>query len=393
MPVVKTRAKTNRSTPNADPERERTTRKSRKPDFKPGRSSRSGPASNPESASVRSPLRMGFAVKVIGKPGLRSNDSRRWQQSPHLRVSLDYVRGIFGYLKSQKITMYRLSSDLAPYLTHPDMPQFRNQIAECAQELEELGGLARTQGLRLSFHPSQYIILNSPDPKLTALSIHDIVAQAEILDRMGMGPEAVVVVHVGGVYGDKAAARERWARTYNQLPHVARRRLVLENDDCSFGAADVLEIHRLTGVPLVFDHQHFWCCNPERLELRPTVEKFLRTWAAGVRPKLHFSSPRTELRQVKRKNRATKKRETVLVTPLLSGHADYNNPFEFIGMMRQLSGLEFDVMLEAKAKDLALLRLRADLVRCAPDIAERFGLDPGVAEPAPVELPTEALEG
>jgi UV DNA damage endonuclease len=69
-------------------------------------------------------LRLGFPVKVLGKPGLKSNDTRRWQQSPHLRVSLAYVRDIFAYLKERDI-MYRLSSDLAPYLTHPQMPQFR----------------------------------------------------------------------------------------------------------------------------------------------------------------------------------------------------------------------------------------------------------------------------
>lgn len=320
------------------------------------------------------PSRLGFPVKVMSRPELKSNDTRRWQQSPHLRVSLGYVREIFAFLKTAGITMYRLSSDLAPYLTHPDLPQFRHQVSECADELCELGRIAREQGLRLSFHPSQYIILNSTNEKLTAQSIHDIESQAEILDRMELGPEAVVVIHVGGVYGDRVAARERWARTYQRLPEPARRRLVLEHDDVSFSADDVLEVHRLCGVPLIFDHQHFWCLNPERLELRPTVEAFLRTWPEGVRPKLHYSSPRTEMRELKRKDPATKRLKKVLQPPVLTGHADYVNPFEFAMAMRTLHGLEFDVMLEAKAKELALLRLRKDLARCAPDVAERFGI-------------------
>ena len=231
-----------------------------------------------------SPLRLGFPVKVLGKPGLKSNDTRRWQQRPHLRVSLAYVRDIFAYLKQRDITMYRLSSDLAPYLTHPEMPQFRDQIAECARELEDLGVIARSQHLRLSFHPSQYIILNSPDAKLTAQSVHDIESQSEMLDRMELGPDAVVVVHVGGTYGDRAAARERWARTFEKkLSKRARGRLVLENDDISFSAADVLEIHRLCGVRLIFDHQHFWCLNPERLELRRdrrTVPPHVAQWCS-----------------------------------------------------------------------------------------------------------------
>ncbi len=128
-------------------------------------------------------------------------------------------------------------------------------------------------------------------------------------------------------------------------------------------------------MPLVFDHQHFWCLNPEGLELRDTLERMLRSWPEGVRPKLHFSSPRTEFRRAARKDRKTARERGVLLAPVWTGHADFVHPFEFIGFMRRATGLAFDVMLEAKAKDLALLRLRADLLHYAPDMAARFGLD------------------
>jgi UV DNA damage endonuclease len=85
------------------------------------------------------------------------------------------------------------------------------------------------------------------------------------------------------------------------------------------------------------------------------------------------------MREVARKSRITGKKETVLLPPVWTGHADFNHPFEFIAFMRSMSGLEFDVMLEAKAKDLALLRLRQDLLRYAPDVAARFGLANGTA--------------
>lgn len=263
------------------------------------------------------PQRFGFAVKVLGQPGLKSEDSRRWQSYPHLRVSLGYLRELFGYLAKQEITMYRMSSDLAPYLTHPDMPRFHNQVEECAGELAAIGALARAQGLRLSFHPSQYIVLNGTKEALTRQSVADVSAQARMLDLMGAGPEAVVIIHVGGVYGDKPSALDRWAHTYEKLlPEHARRRLVLENDDVSFSAADVLSVHDKVGVPLIFDHQHFCCNDPDGLELIPTMQRFLASWPAGVRPKMHFSSPRTELRSLKRKNKQTKKTETVLVPPI-----------------------------------------------------------------------------
>jgi UV DNA damage endonuclease len=280
------------------------------------------------------PLRLGFAVKVLGQPDLKSHDTRRWRSGPHLRTSIERLRAIFAYLEGRGIRMYRMSSDVAPYATHPDMPQFHRQVEECAPDLEELGRVARRLDLRLSFHPSQFILLNALDPAIVAKSVADLVSQAGILDRMGLGPEAVLVVHAGAAYGDKAEGRRRWAETYRRLPEPVRRRLVLENDDLRYSAADVLAIHEETGVPLVFDHQHFWCNNPERLDLRETLGRFVRTWPAGVRPKVHFSSPRTEMREVRRKGRATGKAEVVLQEPVWTGHAAFVHPFEFITFMR-----------------------------------------------------------
>jgi UV DNA damage endonuclease len=131
-------------------------------------------------------------------------------------------------------------------------------------------------------------------------------------------------------------------------------------------------------VPLVFDHQHFWCLNPEALDLRDTLARMLATWPAGVRPKVHFSSPKTDFRQVQRKAPHSGKARIAALPPVWTGHADFVHPFEFIAFMREANGLDFDVMLEAKAKDLALLRIRADLLRFAPDVAARFGLSAGL---------------
>jgi UV DNA damage endonuclease len=328
---------------------------------------------------MTAPARLGFAVKVMTRPDLKSNDARRWQQAPHLKVSLEYLDAILDHLARRRIRMYRMSSDLAPYATHPDMPQFHQMLTESQAELAAIGARARQLDIRLSFHPSQYVLLNSPDETLTRKSIWDLSSQAEMLDRMEQGPEAVVVTHVGGRYGDREAAARRWVETWPTLPQHVRRRLVLEHDDTRFSASDTLWIHEQTGVPLVFDHQHFWCLNPDRLDLRETLARMLASWPAGVRPKVHFSSPKTELREVKRKPRGGGRATTVYLPPVWTGHADFVHPFEFITFMRLAHGLEFDVMLEAKAKDVALVRLRADLLRYAPDVASRFGLSSEMA--------------
>jgi UV DNA damage endonuclease len=319
-------------------------------------------------------MRLGFPVKIMGKADLKSNDSRRWQQNPHLRVSLGYLGEIFGYLRQHDIRMYRMSSDVAPYVTHPDMPQFHSMIDECRADLEHMGKLAKAQGLRLSFHPSQYIVLNSGNPALTKKSIADLEAQAKMLDYMELGPEAIMVIHVGGAYGDRPAGCNNWVKTWKTLSEPVRRRMVLENDDIRFSAADVLSIHERTGVKCVWDYQHHWCMNPEGLPLVPTLEKFLKTWPTGVRPKMHFSCARTEMREMKRKNRTTGLNETVLQPPIWTGHADYNNPFETITFLRSIQHLETDIMLESKAKDLSLLRLRNDIVRYAPELAPRYAI-------------------
>ncbi len=331
--------------------------------------------------------RLGMAVLVLGQPGLKSNDTRRWQKNPHLLTSIEYLNDIFGYLEKQNITMYRMSSDVAPYVTHPDMPQFHNQVKEATTELRALGRRALDMRLRLSFHPSQYTILNSPDPELNRKSVLDIESQATILDTMEAGPEGVIIVHVGGVYGDKASAMDRWVASYQNLPEASRRRLVLENDDISYHAGDVLRLHERTGVPLVLDSHHFCCNNPEALDLAETARKFLASWPSGRRPKTHFSSPRTQMRELKRRNKKTKKLETVAVPPLWTGHADYCDPFAFIDLIRRLpADAEYDIMLEAKVKDLALRRLRNDLLRYAPDLAGRFGLEATGTVPAEEEI-------
>ncbi len=334
-------------------------------------------------------MRLGFAVKVMGQPELKSNDTRRWRQGPHLRVSLGYLAEILGYLRKHQIRMYRMSSDLAPYATHPEMPQFHGMVRESAGDLAMLGRLAREADVRLSFHPSQFIVLNSENEELTRKSMADLESQAEMLDRMECGPEAVLVVHVGGAYGDRASGRERWVKTWARLAEPVRRRLTLENDDIRYSSADVLAIHEQTGVKCVFDYQHHWCFNPEGLPLVGTLERFLGTWPEGVRSKMHFSCARTEMREMKRRNRKTGKIEVVLQPPIWTGHADYNNPFETIAWLRSIAHLETDVMLESKAKDLSLIRLRHDLARYAPDLLGRYGIDEAQA----AEDAGEVVEG
>src|SRR3954471_7304587 len=101
-------------------------------------------------------MRLGFAVKVLGDGGLPSHDTRRWQSGPHLRVSLERLGAILERLDAIDVRMYRMATALAPYVTHPELPQFHRQVEECGDALAATGARARELGIRLSTHPGQY---------------------------------------------------------------------------------------------------------------------------------------------------------------------------------------------------------------------------------------------
>jgi len=186
-------------------------------------------------------------------------------------------------------------------------------VKDCAEELAKLGGIAAGLGLRLSSHPGQYIVLNSEDPAVRTSAVRDLELQAELFDAMGLPPESVVVLHVGGAAGGTRAAMDRFEAGFAELSDAARARLVIENDDRSFGVNDVLGLSE-----------------------RIAVEE--------------------------RSRRVGRRVERSLVLPQLRAHADLIDPIGFEHfLLETAAGLDFDVMLEAKAKDLALLRLREQL--------------------------------
>jgi len=312
------------------------------------------------------PYRLGVPVKVIGETGLRSHDSRRWQNEPHLSVSLAYLRDVLDYLQRRAIRFYRLSGQLAPYLTHPDLPQFHHQIEECSTELAAAGDWARQYGIRLTMHPGFYMQLGSPDPARVASSVRELDAAAALMDAMGLDADGVVVIHIGGTRETRAESCARFVRQFLQLRPTTRQRIALENDDRCHSLQDVLWVQRRTGVRVVLDTLHHRCLDPAGVPLPEALAQSLTTWPADQQPKIHISSPRTAVRRVMRYGTLHWQ------APLPNQHSDFIHVFEFIDLLRdaRTAGLRpFDIMLEAKGKDLALLRLREQIARFAPDLA------------------------
>ena len=167
-----------------------------------------------------------------------------------------------------------------------------------------------------------------------------------------------------------SSGRTRFVKVFDRLPPAVRARLAVENDDRTYSISDLHWIHKRTGVRLVFDVLHHRCHNPSRLPPMEALALALASWPPGEQPKIHFSSPRTELR------RSTRRGAPHLQLPLPNQHSDFIHPFEFIDFLQGAREAElppFDIMLEAKAKELALVRLRQQLARYAPELAAFVG--------------------
>lgn len=299
-------------------------------------------------------------MKVIGRPDLPSHDTRRWQSGPHLRVSIGYLHRIFDYLHEIDVRMYRMASGIAPYASHPDLKQFRNQPQECASELTELGRRASVLGLRLSSHPGQYTVLNSEHEATVLAAVKELEVHAEIFDAMELPPESVIVIHVGGKAGGSRRALDRFKRGFEMLSRAAQDRLAIENDDRSFSLTDVVGLSSEIGRPVVWDALHHHCYNPDRISDREALEIALATWRTGVTPKIHYSSPKTALEE--RKKKRGRKTIRSFVAPPLRAHADLVDPIGFETFLHDVvQDSALDIMLEAKGKDVALLALRNQL--------------------------------
>ena len=189
----------------------------------------------------------------------------------------------------------------------------------------------------------------------------ELEVQGALMHAMGLPPEAIVVVHVGGAAGGLEAGAERFVRGFEGLSEQARERLVIENDDRTYGVCAAVGLARRIGRPVVFDLLHHHCNDPNRIPDREALELALSTWPEGVTPKIHYSSPRLDIGEKRKKVGRRVERSPVM--PDLRTHADLIDPLAFESVVRETAtGLrEFDVMLEAKGKDLALFRLREQL--------------------------------
>lgn len=286
------------------------------------------------SGSPNKTITVKLAEKIAGEND-RLNRFRRI-----LRDNLDTTLRIMRYNILRHIFVYRFTSKTVPLATHP-LAEHWNYLAEFNHYWQEIGALIQQHQMRVSAHPDHYTLLNSLDPAVLSASIKDLEYHASVFEAMGLPLEPQLVIHTGGLYKDKNSSIERFINTYHKLPDRIKKRLMLENDDKSYTAADVLHICQKVGCPMVLDiHHHF--CNHLNADLKVLWPQIIETWSTQL-PKIHLSSPKT-LQQIR-------------------SHADYINIEDFLPFlwMAKEYDYDFDVMIEAKQKDLALFRLMDQL--------------------------------
>jgi UV DNA damage endonuclease len=251
-----------------------------------------------------------------------------------LRDALDAVHRL-------GIGAFRILSPFFPRYTHPEMGYTLDELPDAKgilAALKRINTFRRSHDIRLSFHPDQFVVLNSPQEDVVRRSIMEIEYQAILAKALGA---EVVNIHVGGAYGNKQESLKRFARNFERLSGQARKRLTLENDDSLFTPTDILPLCRDLRIPLVYDVHHHRC-NPDHFSVEDAIDRVMETWAPRKQePHFHISSPKYGWNARNPKP-----------------HADYIDISDIPNAWRKIGSITLDV--EAKAKEKAVLKLKAE---------------------------------
>lgn len=263
---------------------------------------------------------------------LASFTAERFRET--VRGNLAATAEILRWNTARNIGYFRISSELVPFASHPVCSI--DWASEFADEISALGSLARKTSMRITMHPDQFVLINALEDRIVQASVADLSWHAALLDGMGLDLTARIQIHVGGVYGDKTASRERFVRRFEHLPQAVSRRLTVENDDRHYTLADCLWIHERTGVPILFDVFHHHVNNAGE-PLIEALKSASDTWSPEIGPLLLDYSTQAPGKRV-------------------GTHADTLDEIDFRGFLEASAPLDFDLMLEIRDKEASALR-------------------------------------
>lgn len=280
-----------------------------------------------------------MTLGISGSHGFRLSNMTHQKLEEIIDLNLTELQTILDWNLDNGIVLYRISSKIIPFASHADTTfDWRKKFS---MRFLDIGDKVRTTGTRVSMHPGQYTVLNSPDSQIVRNAVSEIVYHTDFLDLMGMDSSHKVIIHIGGRYGDKPAAVQRFNENFKLLPDSAKKRVVIENDENNYSVHDCLRISRSTGAPVIFDYLHYqlYRNSDEELPIKQLLEEVFATWkpSDGV-PKTHFST------QAEGKPRGS--------------HALAVSERDLFAFLAQADGLDFDVMFETKDKEKSVLRIK-----------------------------------
>ena len=253
------------------------------------------------------------------------------------QLTLDNINVVLKTLKwniENEIYFYRITSGIVPLATHPDVNWKWEEDIDILKELNKVKNFVVDNNIRLTTHPGQYSVLNSPNKNTIMNTTLDFVYHSKLIDLMG-GSD--IVVHTGGAYGNKGEAKRRFVKNYNTLNNNIKKYLRLENDDKTFVIDDVLEISQMCGIPVVLDIHHH-NCNPGKYDIKELIPHIVQTWNNVGKPKFHISTGKTHKTDI--------------------SHHDYVSEEDYNYFLNILNGFDVDIMFESKKKELSILKLR-----------------------------------
>ena len=244
---------------------------------------------------------------------------------------------ILEWNRMNGIKFFRLSSAIIPWGDNIDLTQLKD-YKEIKSELKKAGDFAKFHNIRITSHPGPFVVLTSPKENVVEAAIKDLELHGKIFDMMGLSktPYNKINIHCNGVYGDKISAMDRFCKNFKRLSKSVQSRLTVENDDKAsmYSVCDLMYIHERIKIPIVFDYHHYQFCKGVLSE-DEALELAVSTWPIGIIPVVHYSE-----------SKALHENDSK-VKP--QAHSDY------IKELPNTYGINVDIMVEAKAKELAIL--------------------------------------
>lgn len=250
--------------------------------------------------------------------------------------NLACLDAILRFNLRHNLLFFRITSDLVPFGSHP-ICRF-NWQRHFRKQLKAIGDFIKYNNMRISMHPDQFTVINSVDESVSEKSVRELAYHAEVLDLMKLDTSARIQIHVGGVYGDRERSRKRFVKRFEDLDEEIKRRLVVENDDKRYGLNDCIQIHDITGIPVLFDLFHHEINNSGET-IREAFELFMKTWRKkdGL-PMVDYSSQQGGKRRGK--------------------HVETLDLDQFRSFLEFTRPFDYDLMLEIKDKEQSALQAR-----------------------------------